>query len=116
MSVTTYSGELRQLVPLLQCVFPNPGECAENVEKGLSKFDEILQKRHGIEFEPCYWTSDNSGAIENGILAVKGITMKSRLGSDKLHDENNLKRVIQSLPPAMQGTIEKKVRLMVNSI
>lgn len=116
MSVTTYSGELRQLVPLLQCVFPKPGECAENVEKGLSKFDEILQKRHGIEFEPCYWTSDNSGAIENGILAVKGITMKSRLGSDKLHDENNLKRVIQSLPPAMQGTIEKEVRLMVNSI
>ena len=116
MSVTTYSGELRQLVPICQCVFPKPGESAENVERGLTRFDEILQSRHGVEFEPCFWTSDNSGSIENGILAVRGITMKSRLGSDKLHDENNLKRVIKSLPQMMQDSIEKEIRLMVNGI
>ena len=63
--------------------------------ENISSFDEILQSRHGVEFGPCFWTSDNSGSIENGILAVRGITMKSRLGSDKLHDENNLKRGVK---------------------
>ena len=116
MSVTTYSGSLRQLVPIFQAIFPKPGESADNVEKALMHFDDMMQRRYGIDFEPCYWTSDNSGAIENGILRVKGETMKCRLGSDKLHDENNLKRVILTLPSKIQESIESELRLMVNSI
>ena len=75
-----------------------------------------MQKKFGIDFEPSQWTSDNSGAIENGIIRVKGPLVKARLGSDKLHDENNLKRVLRTLPTTMQDSVEREIRLMVNGI
>ena len=72
MMVSTYSRDLRQLVPLHQFIFQKPGESADNVELALKKVDERMQQKFGIDFNPKQWTSDNSGAIENGIIRVKG--------------------------------------------
>ena len=67
MAVTTYSGDLRQLVPLFEIVFPKPGESADNVELGLRKIDEKMQERFGIDFESRLWTS---GSANYGQWAV----------------------------------------------
>ena len=115
MAVTTFCGDLRQLIPLFQIVFRKPGgESAVNVEMALRKIDEMMQRKFNIDFEPSNWTSDNSGAIENGIIRVKGPFVKAKLGSDKLHDGNNLKRVLRSLPLTIQASVEREIRLMIN--
>ena len=116
MAITTFSGELRQLVPLFRFIFRKPGESADNVERGLRKADELMQKMFGINFEPKYYTSDNSGAIENGIIRVKGEDVKARLGSDKLHDENNITRVLKTIPTKLQEMYRKEIKLMINGL
>ena len=116
MAITTYSRDLRQLVPLHQIVFPKPGESADNVELALRKVDERMQAKFGISFNPKQWTSDSSGAIENGIIRVRGESVKAVLGSDKLHDENNLKRVLKTIPPEQQDSFKKEVKTMVNGL
>ena len=67
MEVTTYSGELRQLVPMFQIVFRKPAENADNVAAALTKIDDLMMSYLGMKFEPLQWTTDNSGALENGI-------------------------------------------------
>ena len=51
MMVSTYSRDLRQLVPLHQFIFQKPGESADNVELALKKVDErmllILTRSNG---------------------------------------------------------------------
>ena len=116
MAITTYSRDLRQLVPLHQIVFPKPGESADNVELALRKVDERMQAKFGIDFNPKQWTSDSSGAIENGIIRVRGESVKAVLGSDKLHDENNLKRVLKTIPTEQQDSFKKEVKTMVNGL
>ena len=84
---------------MFSIVFEKPGESAENVCAALKKIDELLLEHSGCKFEPRQWTSDNSGALENGILRAKGSEIKPFLGSDKLHDINNINRVVLSLFP-----------------
>ena len=116
MAVTTYSRDLRQLVPLFQFIFQKPGESADNVELALQKIDEKMFEKYGFHFNPQQWTSDNSGAIENGIIRVKGEEVKSVLGSDKLHDENNINRVVKTLPCEEQPAIRQEIRAMINGL
>ena len=116
MAVTTYSRDLRQLVPLFQFIFQKLGESAENVELALKQIDKNMIDKFGSTFNPQQWTSDNSGAIENGIIRVKGEQVKSVLGSDKLHDENNISRVLKTLPCKEQPAIREEIKAMINGL
>ena len=114
MEVTTYSGEMRQLVPMFQVIVKKPGENADNVCKALKKIDEMLQSHSNTKFEPKQWTTDNSGALENGIIRAKGIQNKPFLASDKLHDHNNINRVVNTLPKNLQLKIKEEIFKMIN--
>ena len=116
MEVTTYSGELRQLVPMFQVVFEKPAENAENVCSALMKIDEMLIEHSNTSFDPMNWTSDNSGAIENGIIKAKGAQSKPFLASDKLHDHNNIQRVIRTVPAPLQSKIKTEIFKMINGV
>ena len=70
----------------------------------------------GIDFNPKQWTSDNSGAIENGIIRVKGESVKAVLGSDKLHDENNIIRVLNTIPTEQQQSFRSQMKVMINGL
>ena len=75
----------------------------------------MLLNHSGIKFEPAQWTTDNSGALENGILRVKGQVIKPFLGSDKLHDIQNINRVVRaSVPKALQKIITSEIYQMIN--
>ena len=65
---------------------------------------------------PKQWTSDNSGAIENGIIRVKGESVKAVLGSDKLHDENNILRVLNTIPTEQQKSFRSQLKVMINGL
>ena len=114
MVVTTYCGELRQLVPLFQILFEKPGENADNVHRALIKIDQMLLEHFGTEFKPKNWTLDNSGALENGIIRAKGTESKLDIRSDKLHDHNNIQRVIRKVPLPLQNNIKNQIYKMIN--
>ena len=100
---------------MFSIVFEKPGESAENVCAALKKIDELLLEHSGCKFEPRQWTSDNSGALENGILRAKGSEIKPFLGSDKLHDINNINRVVlKSVPRQKQAKVKKQIHEMIN--
>ena len=115
MEVTTYSGELRQLVPMFQVVFKKPAESADNVYAALAEIDKMMIKQSGTKFEPLQWTTDNSGALENGIIRAKGEQAKPFLASDKLHDHNNIDRVLRTVPKDLQQKLRKEIFKMINS-
>ena len=114
MEVTTYSGELKQLVPIFQAVVKKPGENGDNVFLALSKFDEMMLEHSGKKFEPLQWTTDNSGALERGIIRAKGAQAKSFLASDKLHDHNNIQRVLRTVPKHLQDKLKTEIFKMIN--
>ena len=114
MEVTTYSGELRQLVPMFSIVFEKPGENADNVCAALLKIDEILIDHSNTKFNPLQWTTDNSGALENGIIRAKGTQDKPFLASDKLHDMDNINRVIKTVPSKAQFKVKDEILKMMN--
>ena len=115
MEVTTYSGELRQLVAMFSIVVKKPGENADNVCAALEKIDKMLLEHSGVKFEPKQWTTDNSGALENGIIRAKGISIKPFLASDKLHDIQNINRVVKSsVPLKLQGKLKEEIFKMIN--
>ena len=70
---------------MFSIVFEKPGESTENVCAALKKIDELLLEHSGCKFEPRQWTSDNSGALENGILRAKGTAVYSRQNSLNFH-------------------------------
>ena len=114
MEVTTYSGELRQLVPMFSIVFEKPGENADNVCAALLKIDEILIDHSNTKFNPLQWTTDNSGALENGIIRAKGTQDTPFLASDKLHDIDNINRVIKTVPSKAQFKVKDEILKMMN--
>ena len=114
MEVTTYSGELRQLVPMFQIVFKKPAENADNVSAALKEIDKIMEHHSGIKFDPLQWTTDNSGALENGIIDAKGEQAKPFLASDKLHDHNNIDRAVKTAPLGLQYKLKKEIFKMIN--